>query len=162
MWHSDASCAVKGWALILKNTFQKKAASDRDACQGTRCRSAACGIMMVRRLSTSGLGGAVAGSGKSERVCTEYNLKTASEGPSVRSPCHGNRRALNRHWAPTLVVNSNKTTKVFAQQARGVARTFFRFTLLYVIIIIMLTLRSRLHYVPVAGVKRIAARVLSL
>ena len=90
------------------------------------------------------------------------------------------RRALNRHWAfskkkpdcPTLVdgKQSNKTTKVFAQRARGRANVFS-----FYVIIITLTLRFRLRYVNVADVtfsftlrsrsgrvarvKRIAARV---
>ncbi len=90
--HPDHCCIVSnigcssGSAAARRR--ERRCISDRDACQGTRRRSAACqcGIMMVRRLSTSGLGGAVAGSGKSERVYTEYNLKTASEGPGVTPP----------------------------------------------------------------------------
>jgi hypothetical protein len=54
-------------------------------------------------------------------------------------------------WSPTSTCRdeqqSNKTTKVFAQRARGSRELFF----VYVIIIITSTLRFRLRYVTVAG-----------
>ncbi len=52
------------------------------------------------------------------------------------------------------------TTKVFAQQARGPRERFFVLRYYYYVNVITLTLRFRLRYVNVAGVKRIAARVL--
>jgi hypothetical protein len=48
------------------------------------------------------------------------------------------------------MATSKRTTKVFAQRARGSRERFFSF---YVIIIITSTLRFRLRYVTVAGVR---------
>ena len=92
------------------------------------------------------------------------------------------QRALNRHWAfskknpglsqkvwsPTSTCReqaTNKTTKVFAQQARGSRERFFVLRYYYYVnVTFSSTLRYRsgrnvfrLRYVTVAGVRRIAA-----